>query len=306
MTTLARLAPAASLAMAVFVAMVAHYLVPSRTRLRDRVRPYTRPAASALGVRDSHFRRRLSWRESLAVAGRALEGTSDAVLSRKLRQARVLSDVPVSGRTAVYRSRVVVTSVTAGVLALGLAVVLRRSAPVALGFVALGSAGGASFWRGRLDRAIDARRAVMRIELYTINQLLAMHIRVGSGVVTSVARLVARGRGEVVAELREVLTLHRSGMPAAEAFRRIAATTPEPQARRTYHALAAADERGSDVARALLALSEDVRNGRRDAIRRRATRRRALMLVPILGLLAPVLILFVAAPLPWLVLHGFG
>ena len=30
------------------------------------------------------------------------------------------------------------------------------------------------------------------------------------------------------------------------------------------------------------------------------------MLVPILGLLAPVLILFVAAPLPWLVLHGFG
>ena len=30
------------------------------------------------------------------------------------------------------------------------------------------------------------------------------------------------------------------------------------------------------------------------------------MLLPILGVLAPTLILFVAAPLPWLVLRGFG
>lgn len=300
------LGPAAAMAMAVFVGMFVHYLGPRPTRLRDRVRPYTRPAASALGVRGSFSESNRSWQDWLARAGRVLEGSSDAVLSRKLRQARVLSDVPTKSRTAVYRSRVVASSVIVGGLALALAVLLRRSAPVALGFTALGCAAGASFWRGRLDRAIETRRALMRIELYTVNQLLAMHIRVGSGVVYSVTRLVARGRGEVVAELSEVVRLHRSGVPAAEAFRRIAAATPEPHARRTYHALAAADERGSDVARALLALSEDVRDGRRNAIRRRATRRRALMLVPILGLLAPVLILFVAAPLPWLVLHGFG
>jgi Flp pilus assembly protein TadB len=235
-----------------------------------------------------------------------LEGSSDAALARKLRQARVLTNLPEDVRVAVYRSRVVVTAAGAGALAIAVSALLQRSAPATLGSFALGFAAGASFWRGRLDRAIQQRRAVMRIELYTINQLLAMHVRVGSGVVASVRRLSQRGRGEVVAELRDVLRLHRSGLPAATAFRRIARTTPEPHARRTYHALAAADERGSDVARALLALSEDVRDGRRDAIRRRATRRRALMLVPILGLLAPVLILFVAAPLPWLVLRGFG
>ena len=306
MSVSVQLVPAAAMATAVFVGMFVHYLFPRPTRLRDRVRPYTRPAASALGVRGSFSGGHSSWQGSLARAGRALEGNSDATLSRKLRQARVLSDVATKNRTAVYRSRVVATSLIIGGLALALAVLLRRSAPVALGFATLGGAAGASFWRGRLDRAIDARRTVMRIELYTINQLLAIHIRVGSGVVYSVTRLVARGRGEVVAELSEVVRLHRSGVPAAEALRRIAAATPEPHARRTYHALAAADERGSDVARALLALSEDVRDGRRNAIRRRATRRRALMLVPILGLLAPVLILFVAAPLPWLVLHGFG
>ena len=296
----------AALAMGLFVAAATSQLLPTRTRLRDRVRPYVRPAASLLGMRSSSAPGPRSWRESVAAAGRMLEGSSDAALTRKLRQARVLSNVPEDMRATVYRSRVVITAVSGGVLAIAVAGVLQRSAVATLGFVVLGFAAGASFWRGRLDRAIKQRRAVMRIELYTINQLLAMHIRVGSGVVASVRRLSQRGQGEVVAELRDVLRLHRSGVPAAAAFRRIARTTPEPHARRTYHALAAADERGSDVARALLALSEDVRDGRRDAIRRRATRRRALMLVPILGLLAPVLILFVAAPLPWLVLRGFG
>ena len=225
MSVSVQLVPAAAMATAVFVGMFVHYLFPRPTRLRDRVRPYTRPAASALGVRGSFSGGHSSWQGSLARAGRALEGNSDATLSRKLRQARVLSDVATKNRTAVYRSRVVATSLIIGGLALALAVLLRRSAPVALGFATLGGAAGASFWRGRLDRAIDARRTVMRIELYTINQLLAIHIRVGSGVVYSVTRLVARGRGEVVAELSEVVRLHRSGVPAAEALRRIAAAT---------------------------------------------------------------------------------
>jgi pilus assembly protein TadC len=95
-------------------------------------------------------------------------------------------------------------------------------------------------------------------------------------------------------------------MPAGAAFRRIADVTPEPHARRCYQVLATADERGSDLAAALLSLSEDIRDDRRDAIRRQATRRRALMLIPIIGILAPILILFVAAPLPWIVLRGFG
>lgn len=41
-------------------------------------------------------------------------------------------------------------------------------------------------------------------------------------------------------------------------------------------------------------------------MRRRATRRRAAMLLPILGLLGPILILFVAVPLPWIVLRDLG
>jgi tight adherence protein C len=292
----------AALALAAFAASI----VWSRTfvpPLGRRLDPYLDGLAGS-GVGGSY--RRAPRRAIAARLGGILDPRADAELARKLRQAAVLADVPAALRGDVYRSRVLLT--TAGGAAAGLAVaaLAGRSPALALAFTGLGGAAGLTFWRGRLDRAVQERRAAMRIELYTVNQILAMHIRVGSNVVAAVGRLARRGSGEIAGELREVLALHRSGLPAAEAFRRIAAATPEPHARRTYHALATADERGTDVAGALLALSEDVRDGRRDAIRRRATRRRAVMLIPILGLLAPVLILFVAAPLPWLVLRGFG
>ncbi len=141
----------------------------------------------------------------------------------------------------------------------------------------------------------------MRIEIYTINQLLAMRVRVGGGVIQAVQQLSQRGSGAVVEELKEALRLHRSGMSASDAFSRVASTTPEAHAARTYALLAAADERGADLGEALLALSEDVREGRREAMRRQATKRRAAMLIPTIAILAPVMLLFVAAPLPSIV-----
>ena len=141
----------------------------------------------------------------------------------------------------------------------------------------------------------------MRIEIYTINQLLAMRVRAGGGVVSAVQAVTNRGRGEVVAELSDALRLHRAGWSASDAFRRMAELTPEPSCSRTYRLLAAAEERGADLAGALLDLAEDVRESRRESIRRSATKRRAAMLVPTIAILAPVLILFVAAPLPYLI-----
>ena len=107
-----------------------------------------------------------------------------------------------------------------------------------------------------------------------------------------------RGRGAIIDELNEALRLHTRGMSASKAFMRIADSTPEPLAARTYKLLASGSERGADLAKALLALSEDVRDQRRNEIRRQATRRQGAMLIPIIGCLAPVMLLFIAGPLP--------
>ena len=76
---------------------------------------------------------------------------------------------------------------------------------------------------------------------------------------------------------------------------------PNRAAARTYKLFAAGAERGVDLADGLRALSEDLRDARREDIRQTATKRRAAMLVPTIAVLAPVMLLFIAAPLPSIV-----
>ena len=144
--------------------------------------------------------------------------------------------------------------------------------------VVLGVVIGATRQRASLQSTIErnAQRA-MCIEIYTVNQLLAMRVRAGGGVVHAVSRRGSSRRGEVVGELADALRLHRAGWRAGDAFRRIAELTPEPFCGRTYRLLATAEERGADLAPALLDLAEDVRETRREidqAIRDQTTGRR--------------------------------
>lgn len=279
-------------------------------RLTSRVTPYLgRNRALELS------RARAGWRENprtvlallAAMAaerlGRLVDGLSTQALGLRLRQAGMFqdSDDPV----AAYRLRQLV-SVAGGVSggAFVAVAVGMRPTQVAL-FAVLGCVIGGTRQRGRLEREIERRRGLMSIEIYTINHLLAMRVRTGGGVIGAVSDLATRGRGEVVGELREALRLHRSGITVGEAFRRLAEATPEPSCARTYAFLALADEHGSDLADALMSLAEDVREGRREAIRRSGAKRRAAMLVPTITVLAPVMLLFVGAPLPSLI-FGFG
>lgn len=175
-----------------------------------------------------------------------------------------------------------------------------------LTLVLAGSGAFVGFTRGpaRRARMAEAHRARMRLELVTIDQVLAIHVRSGAGPVQAITRVVERGHGVVVDELRAVLASVRAGRGEAEAFRHAARSTPEPHAARTYRLFALAAEQGADLGTALRALSDDLRDVRRDELRRQATRRRAAMLVPTIAVLAPIMLLFVIAPLPALVLGG--
>lgn len=187
-------------------------------------------------------------------------------------------------------------------LALG-AAGLRSTALAAL-LAATGAAVGYTRAPARLARAADERRTRMRLELVTIDQVLAIHIRAGAGPVQAVMRVVDRGDGEVVEELRAIVASIRTGRSEVEAFRHAARVTAEPHAARTYRLFALAAEQGADLGVALRALSDDLRAVRRDELRRQATRRRAAMLVPTIAILAPIMLLFVIAPLPSIVLGG--
>ena len=222
----------------------------------------------------------------------------------RIKQSGLYADVAEADQLAEYRLRQLGTALLGVVAGLAAGVVLDRGIVFMLSMAFLGGFVFAARARGALDRAIEERQQRMRIEIYTINQLLAMRVRVGGGIVQAVQQMVLRGSGAVVDELREAVRLIRNGMAASEAFGRIARNTPEPHCGRTYALLAAAEERGADLGLALLALSEDVREARREAMKRTATKRRAAMLIPTIAILAPVLLLFVAAPLPDIVFGG--
>ena len=302
----------ASILAGVTAAAAAGLIARPPPRLASRVRPYTLIPRSRLGrsadipdlageeawLSGGTFRR-LFGPPVLALAGwlgGLLDARSDQGLRLMLRQAgyRDLSPEEYRVRQLGAAALGAAAGVTAGLLVVG-------SAAVVLVLGVLGFIVGATRWRGRLDRGTALRRERLRVELYTVNQLLAMHIKTGGGPIQATQRIVARGSGVVVEELAEVLRMIAGGTSPREAFARAAALTAEPQAARTYELLAAGTERGVDVAAALLAFSEDIRDDRREDLKKAATRRRAAMLVPIIALLAPVMLLFILAPIPRIV-----
>jgi tight adherence protein C len=293
---------------ALLCAGVAGLIVKPTPRLAGRVRPYTIVAraglgrsADVLGVAQPAMSARggtLSriflppLRAFAARVGRLVESRSDEHLRLKLRQAGY-HDLT----TEEYRIRALGQAAlfTAAGAAIGIAL---RSPILTLVLALCGFLYGSTRWKGRIDRAITDRSDRLRLELYTVNQLLAIHLRTGAGPVQATQRIVDRGTGAMVEELDAVLTSVRSGVSEPDAFRRAAELTPEPSVARTYKLFAAGAERGVDLAGALRALSEDLRDARREDLRRIATKRRAAMLVPTIAILAPIMLLFIAAPLP--------
>jgi tight adherence protein C len=296
----------ASVLVALTVGLFVRWLVPPPTRLAGRVRPYTSttrtgyPKGAVPQLSGSVWGRlaRALLAPLASRLGRWLDRGEGVSTKLRLRQTGLYHGLDDEQALEAYRFRQMAAMAMMLVASLGVAFALRLPVPRAMALSVLGLLIGVTRNRSQIDRAIRNRQEVMRIEIYTVNQLLAMRVRAGGGVIHAVQQVVERGRGEVVSELGEALRLHRAGMKAADSFSRLASLTPEPSCARTFSLLAAAEERGADLAQALLELSEDVREARREALRRSATRRRAAMLVPIIGILAPVMLLFVGAPLP--------
>lgn len=270
-------------------AVLAARLLPPARRLGPRLQPYL------LGL-GTEARMPRAWRHGVHEQADPYDG-----LALRLWQAGFLPSASVDARVLAYRiglRRMALLGAGLGAL-LGLVGSVHAGGVVALGL--LGALAAAGRTAGRLDQVIAGRRERMRIELVTVNQILALHVRVGGGVTQALQQVVERGSGAVVEELESVLRRHRGGRPIAVALDEAARLTPEPHAARTYRLLARGADLGADLAHGLRALSEDLRQERREALVRLATRRRAAMLVPIIGLLAPVMLVFVAAPLPSIV-----
>ncbi|HLF43054.1 MAG TPA: type II secretion system F family protein [Acidimicrobiia bacterium] len=281
---------------------VAPYVQVVRTRLLRGVDPetYLTISRSPARVRDAFepLIERLS-----RIHSRVLGPRDEEQLVLRLRQSGLYPGMEATDRLRAFRNRSFATA--AAVAAILGAIGWQSQGGVGLMMYATGGFVLGSFLaKGRVDRAIDSRRRRIRSELYTVNQILAMRARVGGGVGDALRHVAQRGRGVIVSEVQEILRLVRTGTPTTEALRRAAANTAEPEAARLYHSLAIGQERGVDLADSLLALSKDLRVARRDEAVTKAATRRIAAVIPIVVILAPIAIAFMAAPLPSLIFGG--
>jgi len=199
-------------------------LIPPPRSLASRLQPYLTPTRSMTrshrvgGPVTQVFGPIVS--QVAETVGRLLEKSGDQVTILKLRQAGWYRQLPEEEMVSAYRVTQLRSMVIATGLGLSVGWAIGASMVQRLVLVGLGLLVGATRQRSRIDKAIEARRELMRIEVYTVNQLLAMRVRAGGGVVHAVSSTVARGRGEVINELADALRLHRAGWRAGDAFRR--------------------------------------------------------------------------------------
>ena len=303
----------------VFAVAVAWSVVRPYRSLAGRVRPYstvarvwlTRPA-DVRGVAhdgptfgDGTLKRLFGpiLDRVLTSFGRLIATSNTDRLALRLRQAGMYPDLREAERVQEFRMRSLVRSIgwAAGLGFFGLVI---SGSLYMIVFASLGFLAGVVTARARIDKAVGQRSERLRGELYTINQLIAMRTRVGGGVVDAIRHVVIRGHGALIDELSEVLRLQENGMPLTTALNRAAELTPEPEAARTYAVLATAQDRGAVLGEALLDLSKDLRAARREDLQREASQRRLLMVIPIVVILAPIVLLFIGAPIPQIIFGG--
>ena len=218
-------------------------------------------------------------------------------LSLKLKQAGMQINVE-SYRTKILRN--IFAGIALGII-LGASL---KNVTALLFFPAVIAFAGYSKSKATVDKKIEHRKQLIRSELYTINQLLALHIRTGSGVTQALTNISRRTTGMVSQEISNVLSRVRSGMALEESLYLESQETPEPHAVRTFKLLAASSTRGVDLTQGLLDLAKDLRRSLREEVKANGAKRRAAMLLPTIGILAPIMLLFVAAPIPNIILGG--
>lgn len=294
-------------------AMVAGAIVRPPRALESRLRPYVQLRRTRLGQRadvtaalaiDSTINlgplRRIFnpiIEGFVGVISRLVDsGDEDAVRDR-LRHAGY-TDVSAREYRISQAGRALIGTIGGVLAGLWLGAVWGSPAFWALVGVGLGIGWGLTSSRSKLRAAIEARTRTMRLELYTIAHLLAMLVRANHTPAMAVRQITDRGQGPVVEELREAQNWVAGGLTMAQAMERLSAETPEPAAGRIYRILGEASQQGSDVAESLMTVANTLRAERREEVERLGTRRKGAMIIPTLVVMAPVVFLYVVAPIP--------
>ena len=288
-------------------------VLPPKVRLEARLRPYTQLRRSRLGQRaDVTAALAFNTTANQTVARRVfapiidrfasaistlVDAGDEETIARRLRQAG-MTDVDPHQYRMTQATRALAGIIGGAFIGIWLGRIWGSPGFWAVIGVGLGAGWGLTSSRSKLNTAIESRAQTMRLELYSIAHMLAMLARANYTPALAIREITRRGRGPVIEELTDAQHWIAGGLTLAQAMDRLSAETVEPAAARIYRILGEASQQGADVAESLLAVANTLRSARREEIERLGTKRKGAMILPTLLVMAPVVFLYVVAPIP--------
>lgn len=207
------------------------------------------------------------------------------------------SSLTVSGFRAEQATWAVAGFVGGIALSIGLTVTGRNVSPVAALVVATAFAAIGIVGQDRsLTRAVEARRDRAQSEFPTVVDMVCLAVTAGESLRGALELVATAGSGPLASELRMALRIARGGVPLADALQARATQFGLPAFDRFVSAVIAAQERGLPLAEALRAMAFDVRESEKRDVIEAAGRKQVSMLVPVVGFILPVAVVFAFYP----------
>jgi tight adherence protein C len=212
-----------------------------------------------------------------------------------------LAAAGLSSTASEFRTQQATWGLTGFVVGVALAFVLamtgRPVSPVGAIVVAAAFAAIGVVARDRaLTGAVERRRTRARAEFPTVVDMVCLGVTAGESLRGALDLVASSARGPLAAELRLALRVSRGGVPLAEALRARAAPLGLAPFDRFVAAVVAAQERGMPLADALRSMAFDVRESEKREVIEAAGRKQVSMLVPVVGLILPVAVVFAFYP----------
>ena len=147
-----------------------------------------------------------------------------------------------------------------------------------------------------LRRRATARLRRIASEYPTVLEFLSLSLAAGEGIFDAVVRVSPLGRGELAAELADIVVRVRTGVPLATALRGTARELGWVPLERTFDHVVTAIERGAPLVEVLRAQAADARELAKRELLEQSGRKEVAMMVPLVMLVLPVTVIFAVFP----------
>ena len=158
------------------------------------------------------------------------------------------------------------------------------------------AASGVAIRDRQLTAQVKRHEARIEARFPQAAELLALAVSAGESLTAALDRLVARGKGPLIAEFDSAINLMKAGVPLGIALDEIAHQSGVPALERFIDGVIVTLERGTPIAETLRMQANDVREEHRRALLEASGRAEIAMMIPIVFLIMPITVLFALWP----------